>query len=60
MSIKKEVKRIKNQPVFYSELKKGHEISLTDYCWNKLKQMSQEKGLSVSEFVEQWVRDTAN
>ncbi|MBO3458726.1 hypothetical protein G7B40_016210 [Aetokthonos hydrillicola Thurmond2011] len=59
MSTGKGKKRIKNQPVLYNELKKIHGISLTDSSWNKLKNISKEKGLSVSEFVEQWLRDTA-
>ncbi|BAY49738.1 hypothetical protein SAMD00079811_73670 [Scytonema sp. HK-05] len=60
MSTGKGIKRIKNNPVFYAELKKGHEISLTDYSWNKLKNLAKKKGLSASEYVEQWLRDTAD
>ncbi|MFB8787662.1 MAG: hypothetical protein U7123_02120 [Potamolinea sp.] len=58
MSTGKGKKRTRNNPIFYEELKKGHEISLTDSSWNKLKILAKNKGLSVSEFVEQWVRDT--
>ncbi|WP_414583074.1 hypothetical protein [Scytonema sp. PCC 10023] len=60
MSTGKGIKRIKNNPVFYPELKKGHEISLTDYSWNKLKSLAKKKGISASEYVEQWLRDTAD
>ncbi|WP_339381230.1 hypothetical protein [Brasilonema sp. UFV-L1] len=51
---------MKNQPVLYNELKKVHGISLTDSSWNKLKDMAQTEGLSVSEYVERWLRDTAD
>ena len=58
MSTGKGKKRVKNQPVLYNELKKVHGISLTDYSWDKLRTMAKKKGLSVSEFVEQWLRET--
>ncbi|MFB2770091.1 hypothetical protein ACE1AT_12515 [Pelatocladus sp. BLCC-F211] len=58
MSTGKGTKRTKNKPVLYDELKKIHGISLTDYSWSKLKSMASDKGLSVSEFVEQWIRET--
>ncbi len=60
MSTGKGVKRTKNNPVFYTELKKGHEIFLTDSSWHKLKNLANKKGLSASEYVEQWLRDTAD
>ncbi|NMG05640.1 hypothetical protein DP117_01705 [Brasilonema sp. UFV-L1] len=60
MSTGKGKKRVKNQPVLYNELKKVHGISLTDSSWNKLKDMAQTEGLSVSEYVERWLRDTAD
>ncbi|MBO3460652.1 hypothetical protein G7B40_025890 [Aetokthonos hydrillicola Thurmond2011] len=58
MSTRKGKKGIKNQPMFYDELKKIHGISLTDFSWRKLQKMAESKQLSVSEFVEQWIRET--
>lgn len=58
MSTGKGKKRTKNNPVFYEELKKGHEIFLTDSSWNKLKNLAKEKRLSASEYVERWLRET--
>ncbi|GJD21842.1 hypothetical protein RIVM261_067980 [Rivularia sp. IAM M-261] len=52
------MRRKKNTPAFYSEMKKGHEIFLTDTVWNELKAKSKEKNLSVSEYVERWVRES--
>ncbi len=50
------MKRVRNIPVFYDEVKKGHEILLTDTVWNELKTRAKNKKLSVSEYVERWVR----
>ncbi|BAZ10834.1 hypothetical protein NIES4071_26580 [Calothrix sp. NIES-4071] len=50
------MKRIKDVPAFYDEMKKGHEIHLTDTAWNELKARAKSKKLSVSEYVERWVR----
>jgi len=33
---------------------------LTDSSWNTLKVLAKEKGLSVSEYIEKWVRDTVD
>lgn len=52
------MKRVRNIPVFYDEVKKGHEILLTDTVWNELKTRAKDKKLSVSEYVERWVRET--
>lgn len=54
----KKIKRTRNIPVFYSEIKKGHEIMLTDAAWNDLKTKASDKKLSVSEYVERWIRES--
>ncbi len=58
MSTRKGKKRLRNQPIFYDEIKKVHGISLTDSSWVRLQQLAKQKGLSISEFIERWVRDT--
>jgi hypothetical protein len=50
------MKKIKDVPALYDEMKKGHEIHLTNTVWNELKSRAKDKKLSVSEYVEQWVR----
>ncbi|MBW4601973.1 MAG: hypothetical protein KME29_20945 [Calothrix sp. FI2-JRJ7] len=50
------MKKIKDVPALYDEMKKGHEIHLTDTVWNELKNRAKDKKLSVSEYVERWVR----
>lgn len=52
----KKIKRVKDVPAYYDEMKKGHEIHLTDTAWNELKTRAKSKKLSVSEYVERWVR----
>ncbi|MBO3462290.1 hypothetical protein G7B40_003535 [Aetokthonos hydrillicola Thurmond2011] len=59
MSTGKGKKRLRNQPALYSEIKEHHKIYLTPTSWNKIKELSKERGLSVSEYIEQWIRDTA-
>ena len=56
--VKQKMKRTKNIPVFYDEIKKGHEIFFTDTTWNELKARAKDKKLSVSEYIERWVRGT--
>ncbi len=58
MSTRKGIKGEKNIPIFYDEVKQKHTIVLTPTAWEKLKVLSKNKGLSVSEFIEQLVRDT--
>ncbi|MDF5730677.1 MAG: hypothetical protein PUP92_22310 [Rhizonema sp. PD38] len=58
MSIRKGVKGQKNIPIFHDEVKERHTIVLTPTAWLKLKNMAQKQGLSISEKIEQWVRDT--
>ncbi len=56
MSTGKGKKRVKNQPVFYEEIKKSHDISLTDSSWSKAKKRALEKGISASEYIERLIR----
>lgn len=56
MTTGKGKKRLKNQPVFYDELKTLHSITLTPSSWLKLRKLAKSQGLSVSELIEQWAR----
>ncbi len=49
-------KRVRNQPVFYDELKTRHNIIITPSSWLKLQKYAKKHGVSVSEFIEQWVK----
>jgi len=57
MSTGKGIKRTKNQPVFYTELKKERAVSLTDTVWNKLTAIATKEGISRSEVLERIVRN---
>jgi len=57
MSIGKGTKKTKNQPVFYTELKKERAVSLTDTAWNKLAEIAAKEGISRSEVIERMVRN---
>ena len=56
MSTGKGKKRIKNQPVFYDEPKKGHQLMLTDSAWNMLKKVSSLNNVSASQYIEEIIR----
>ncbi|MEH2315661.1 hypothetical protein [Nostoc sp.] len=56
----KGVKRTKNQPVFYEELKKRRNIMLTNTAWEKLVKTSNSLEISVSELIERVARNLAN
>ena len=56
MSTGKGKKRMRNQPVFYEEIKKTHGISLTDSSWLGIKEKALINGLSASEYIEQLIR----
>jgi macrodomain Ter protein organizer (MatP/YcbG family) len=58
MSTRKGIKGQKNIPIFHEEVKQKHTIVLTPTAWDKLKLLSKNKGLSISEFIEQMARDT--
>ncbi|MUG92896.1 hypothetical protein F7734_50985 [Scytonema sp. UIC 10036] len=57
MQPKKGKKRIKNQPVFYDEMKERHMIVVTPTVWKKLQALAIDSDLSVSECLERIVRD---
>ena len=57
MSAAKGIKRTKNQPVFYTELKKERAVNLTDTVWNKLSEIATKGGISRSEAIERMVRN---
>lgn len=58
MSTRKGIKGEKNIPILHEEVKKKHTVVLTPTVWEKLKVLSKNKGLSISEFIEQLIRDT--
>jgi hypothetical protein len=49
-------KRIKNEPVFYDELKEQKTFTLTPTAWKKLQALSIDVGLSASEYLERLIR----
>ncbi|MBR8838901.1 MAG: hypothetical protein DSM106950_34090 [Stigonema ocellatum SAG 48.90 = DSM 106950] len=53
-------KRIKNQPVFYDEIKERRTLSLTPTAWKKLLALSIDAGLSASECMERIIREIDN
>ena len=59
MSIRKGQKGLKNVPYIYEEVKRTHGISVTNTAWNMLQTRAKEQGLSVSEMIEKWIRETA-
>lgn len=56
MSIKKGQKRIKNIPVLHDEVKERHQIVVTPTAWNNMKQEAIERGISISELIEEFGR----
>jgi len=53
----KGIKRVKNQPVFYEELKKRRNIMVTNTAWENLVRVSSELEISVSELIERMGRN---
>ncbi len=51
---------MKNIPVFYNELKKNHNIVLTDTTWNALRESAKQLRISPSELIERLVREYCN
>ena len=47
---------MKNEPVFYDEIKKTHGISLTNSSWLGIKEKALREGLSASEYIERLIR----
>jgi hypothetical protein len=58
MSTRKGVKGQKNVPIFYDEVKERHTVVLTPTTWAKLKSLADTKEVSISEIIEQLVRET--
>ncbi|KST68169.1 hypothetical protein BC008_34315 [Mastigocoleus testarum BC008] len=58
MFTRKGQKGLKDTPYYYDEIKQQHAIYLTPTAWNDLKRRAKEKGISISEYVERWIRDT--
>lgn len=56
MATKKGVKRIKNQPVYYDEIKGKRTVFLTPTAWDNIKNEAASRGISASELVEEWGR----
>lgn len=58
MSTRKGQKGQKNIPYLHDEIKTKHTVVLTPTAWKLLKEKANFEGLSVSELIEKWVRDT--
>ncbi|MBW4512972.1 MAG: hypothetical protein KME64_41790 [Scytonematopsis contorta HA4267-MV1] len=56
MSTGKGIKRTRNQPVFYEELKKKRGIMLTATAWENLVIAAKNEKISVSEYIERLAR----
>jgi len=56
MQLNKGKKRIKNQPVFYDEMKERHMVVVTPTAWKKLQALAIDADLSVSECLERIIR----
>lgn len=54
--MRKGKKAVRNQPLFYGEVKKKHGVWLTDVAWQKLKSVAIADGVSVSELLERYAR----
>ena len=59
MSTRKGQKGLKDIPYIYDEVKKTHGISVTDTAWKMLQDKAKGQGISVSEMIEKWIRETA-
>ncbi len=60
MSTGKGKKRLLGIPILYSEKKTRHNLLITPSSWQKLQRFAQNNGLSLSEYVEQWIRSLAD
>ncbi len=56
MSTGKGQKRMRNQPVFYEEVKEPHRVMLTPRAWKILQDMAKKRETSVSEVIESLAR----
>ena len=48
-------KRLRDIPVLHDEKKTRHNLLITPSSWKKLQRIAQKNGLSLSEYVEQWI-----
>jgi hypothetical protein len=55
MSTGKGKKRLRGIPVLHDEKKTRHNMLITPSSWNKLQRVAKNNGLSISEYVEQWI-----
>ena len=60
MSTRKGQKGLKNIPYIYDEVKKNHTLAFTPTAWEMLRTKARKQNISVSEMIEQWIRDTAD
>jgi len=58
MSTRKGQKGQKNIPYFHDKIKTRHNVLLTPTAWQNLQDKAKTKGMSVSEIIERWARDT--
>ena len=57
MSTRKSIKGTKNTPFIHEEVKKKHTVFFTPSSWGWLQVKAKTEGTSVSELLEQWVRE---
>ena len=58
MSTRKSIKGQKNIPLIHDEVKKKRTISITSSSWDWLKEQAEKHNTSISEVIENWVRET--
>ncbi|MCC5603676.1 hypothetical protein [Nostoc favosum] len=49
-------KRLRNIPILHSEVKKRHQIVVTPTAWKNMNQVATERGISISELIEEFGR----
>ncbi|KYC35814.1 hypothetical protein WA1_05825 [Scytonema hofmannii PCC 7110] len=59
MSTRKGQKGQKNIPYLHDEIKTKRTVLLTPTAWQILKTKAEVMGVSVSELIEQWARETS-
>jgi hypothetical protein len=52
----KDKKCLRGEPIYYEELKKSLNLTLTPTAIEKLNNLAMEQGISRSEVVERWLR----
>ena len=51
-------KRLKNVPVLHDEVKKKRTVVLTPTAWENIRKEAKIRGISASEVIERWARET--